>query len=310
MTSPNGSSRSVRGKRIVVTGSTRGLGYAFARSLLEGGASVVINGRTVEACEVAIADLKGLGGDVAYSAGPIEADGVSEALIQTCVDTFGAVDLVINNAGIVRDRTLMKMTHAEFDEVIAVHLRGTWSTAKAAAIAMAGNGGGAIVNVVSGSALFGLIGQCNYAAAKGGILGLTRALSVELAHHRIRVNAVYPSAATDMTSKLIELGSNSSSVPGMGFGPPEDVAPLMVFLASDAAAHMTGQLVAFDGRQLAVWTHPQQNFLMERPGPWSVGDVDAALNRRPSPLTQLNPDRWGVAARDATAASLASASRP
>jgi 3-oxoacyl-[acyl-carrier protein] reductase len=280
----------LRGKRAVVTGSTRGLGFAFARELAEQGASVVINGRDARACAKAEAQLSASGTAVASVPGSVADEQVAEQLIATCVDRFGGVDLLVNNAGITRDRTLLKMSAEDFDEVVAVHLRGAWAASRSAARAMRA-AGGSIVNIVSGSALYGLVGQCNYAAAKGGMLALTRALSLELRRYQIRVNAVYPTALTDMTRPLFELAAPGAL--DSWFRPPQDVAPLVAFLASDQSAQITGQVLAFDGRELTVWSHPEPVSAVRRDGPWNSGDMAAALLGEPSPLAALHPDQLG-----------------
>jgi 3-oxoacyl-[acyl-carrier protein] reductase len=191
----------------------------MAAALAQSGANVVINGRSEAACQRAVADIGPTPGRVAYVVGRIEDEPTAAALVATCAEMFGPVRFVVNNAGITRDKSLMKMGVDEFDDVVAVHLRGSWLLCRAAARAMR-HAGGSILNVTSGSALYGLVGQSNYAAAKGGIIALTRALSVELARYTIRVNALYPVALTDMTAPVLELagghdGPRCSVIPPM-----------------------------------------------------------------------------------------------
>ena len=290
---PRGILPSLDGCRAVVTGSTRGLGFAFAQALCAEGAAVVVNGRTREACERARRALAADGGRVETVAGSVHEEDVADALVERCVERFGGVDFVVNNAGITRDRTLTKMTAADFDEVVATHLRGAWLVSRAAVRAMrAAGAGGSIVNVISGSgALFGLIGQSNYAAAKGGVLGLTRALSVELARHEIRVNALYPVAATDMTREVAER-AGAAALP---FDDPATVAPIVSYLASPQATSLTGQVIHFDGRELSVWTHPQLAATATRPA-WDVHAIASFFDSHPPPIEPMHPDRWGVGA--------------
>lgn len=273
------------GLRAVVTGSTRGLGEAVARDLACRGAKVVVNGTDERRCRDIAVEIGGLA-----VPGSVADETVARALIAQCIKHFEGVDLVVNNAGITRDAMLAKMAAEQFDEVVAVHLRGCWLVTQAAAAAMRATGG-SIVNVVSGTALYGHVGQSNYAAAKGGVLALTRALAIELRRHRIRVNAVAPIVRTEMIDPLFEvLGERAKAVEPL-FGAPEDVAPIFAFLGSDAAAEITGQVLSFDGSQLSVWSHPAAIAGVRGEGRWSLDDIGSALSR--GNLASLNPDELG-----------------
>ena len=211
------------GKRVVVTGASRGLGRSFATAMAAQGASLVINGtqpdRLAETAELVAAH----GGPCEQVLGSVADVDVCQAIVARGVEAFGGVDVLVNNAGIVRDRTLLKMTPEEFDDVIAVNLRGTWACGRAAAEAMR-ESGGVIINVVSNSGLTGAIGQTNYAAAKAGVVGMTLSWTRELARYGIRVNAVWPVAVTDMTQVVIdnverrarEAGRRGADTPGDG----------------------------------------------------------------------------------------------
>ncbi|MFN0028679.1 MAG: SDR family NAD(P)-dependent oxidoreductase [Acidimicrobiales bacterium] len=295
------------GKRVVVTGSTRGLGRAMALDLAANGASVVVNGTSAEGVGAIEAEIVAAGGTAAGVVGSVADLAVCEALVAACVEHFGGIDLLVHNAGIVRDRTLVKMTAEEFDTVVAVHLRGAWGCAKFAAQQMVPAGKGHILNVTSGAGLFGAFGQSNYAAAKGGINGLTRALTVELAGSGVRVNALSPVAMTDMTQTVLDRVAALSAASGVAveldpFPPAADVAPLVTFLASDAAGHLNGQIFEFDGRELALWTHPDQVGHTERDGPWSQAEFEAYFAANP-PLQPLHPGRWGGGVRTSLAAA-------
>lgn len=270
------------GLRVVVTGSTRGLGLAFARELAGHGARVVVNGVDRARCAAVAGELGAVG-----VAGSVADPSVADALVAASIEHHGGVDAVVNNAGIVRDGAFRRLEVDAFDEVVGVHLRGTWLVTRAAVLAAAGPL--AVVNVTSGSALYGLVGQANYAAAKGGVDALTRALTVELAGRGVRVNAIYPRAHTDMTAGV---GAHPSVAEHLG--PPEDVAPLVAYLVSPWSARVAGQLIAFDGRSLEVWTHPAVGSAERLERPWTVDDLDAfvgsAENRSP-----LNPDAIGEA---------------
>jgi NAD(P)-dependent dehydrogenase (short-subunit alcohol dehydrogenase family) len=207
-------------------------------------------------------------------------------LVQTCVDTFGGLGLLVNNAGLTRDRSMIRMTAAEFDEVIDVHLRGTWACSAAAARAMR-TSGGRILNITSGAGLFGMFGQANYAAAKAGIIGLTRVMDVELRRFGIQVNALAPVARTDMTA-VFDNGAIAHQLP---FPPPESVAPIVVYLAGDTGRHLHGQVLSFDGTQLSVWSHPEAASTWVRPDGWAPGSFQDVLV--PEVMEHPHPDRWG-----------------
>jgi 3-oxoacyl-[acyl-carrier protein] reductase len=271
------------GLRAVVTGSSRGLGAAVARDLVNRGAHVIVNGTDADRAGAIGRDLR-----APVVVGSVADEAVAERLIETCVSEFGGLDLLVNNAGIVRDAVLSRAQADDFDAVIAVHLRGTWLTSRAAARAMLGSGG-AIVNVVSGTALYGNVGQSAYAAAKGGILGLTRALALELRRHGISVNAIAPVTRTEMVEPLLEHAAELAP----SFGQPEDVAPIVALLASPAARELTGLVVGFDGRQLTMWSHPQAHPPITIDGAAGLGGLTAALSGAPR-LTP-NPDAFGHA---------------
>ena len=272
------------GKRVVVTGASRGLGRAFALGLADAGAAVVVNGTNADLVEGVAAEIRAGGGTAVPVVGSVADDGVAEAIVARCVDELGGIDAVVNNAGIVRDRTLLKMTPEEFDEVVAVNLRGTWSVSRHAARAMKDAGGGLLLQIVSGSGFVGSVGQTNYAASKAGVLGMLYAWDVELRRFGIRVNALWPIATTDMTQVVFDLAEQRAAATGtsvptpaqMGFGRPEDVAPAVVYLCSDRAAHLRSQLITFNGSKLAVWQHPHEREVHRQEG-WTIDDLDAVL---------------------------------
>lgn len=279
--------QALEGRSVIVTGSTRGLGRAFARELVTQGANVVINGTRADTCaEVA----ETLGPRAVAVAGSVSDEAVAEALVARCEESFGGVDAVINNAGFVRDAALTRMTAEQFDEVVDVHLRGAWLMSRAAARSLRERGG-SILNITSGTGLYGLPGQSNYAAAKGGVLGLTRALSLELGRGGVRVNALAPVALTEMTGAFADPGNPL----GERFRPPEEVAPVAAFLVSEAASHLNGQVVTFDGRALTMWSHPVPVASVDRNRIWVAGDFEAALDGSSLPLQTVNPDPLGRA---------------
>jgi len=274
------------GKRIVVTGSTRGLGRGFATALAQAGAKVVVNGTNPALAEALAESIRSAGGTAEPVVGSVADDDVAQRLVRTCVERFGGIDAVVNNAGIVRDRTLVNMTPEEFDDVIAVNLRGTWSVSRHGARAMKDAGtGGLLLQVISGSAFVGSVGQTNYAASKAGVMGMLYAWDVELARFGIRTNALWPIAETDMTQVVFEQATRRAAETGrpvptpaqMGFGTPETIAPVVVYLCTDRAAGLKSQLVTFNGSKLALWQHPREAWI-RRQESWSVDDLAEALH--------------------------------
>lgn len=237
------------GRTAVVTGGAQGLGFAIARRFLAEGARVVIADLDIDVTRAAAAQLGG--GDVAAA----ECCDVTSAeqvqnLIDAAVQRFGRLDVMVNNAGITRDATLRKMTEDQFDEVIAVHLKGTWTGTRSAAAVMREQGSGAIINMSSISGKVGLVGQTNYSAAKAGIVGLTKAAAKELAHLGVRVNAIAPglirSAMTEAMPQRI-WDAKLAEVPMGRAGEPDEVAKVAVFLASDLSSYLTGTVLEVTG---------------------------------------------------------------
>lgn len=272
----------LQGKSVVVTGSSRGLGRAFAIGCAGEGANVIINGTNTTALAEVERTIKDAGGNVVAVAGSVAEEAVCKSLIDACVDSFGSVDVVVNNAGIVRDKTLMKMSVEDFDDVIAVNLRGAFSCTKHAALAMREAGGGHIIQVISASGLSGGFGQGNYAAAKAGMMGLLRSAVLEFSRFNIRTNAIWPVAETDMTQVVFDRANamakdQDTAAPTpveMGFGKPEEVAQGLVWLASDGAAHFNGQCLSFNGRKTAIWSHPAEQHVSFHDAPWTADELN------------------------------------
>jgi NAD(P)-dependent dehydrogenase (short-subunit alcohol dehydrogenase family) len=267
------------GKQAVVTGASRGLGRAFACALAAEGASVVINATGADGLDETAALIAAAGGTCETVLGSVADEGLAATLIDRCVSSFGGIDALVNNAGINRDRTLMKMSAEEFDDVVAVNLRGTWACAKHAALAMK-ESGGCIVNITSNSGLTGSVGQTNYAAAKAGVVGMTFTWAQELSRYGIRCNAVWPLALTQMTEPVYARRKKQAEEEGdpvpqpheVGFGDPDEVARLVTFLVSDAASEINGQVISFNGRKVALWTHPREINIERRDG-WTVAEL-------------------------------------
>jgi NAD(P)-dependent dehydrogenase (short-subunit alcohol dehydrogenase family) len=196
-------------------------------------------------------------------------------IVQTAVDAFGTVDIVVNNAGIVRDKTLLKMDESDFDAVVAVHMKGTFNVTRHAAEVMKAKEYGRIVNITSSAGLRGNFGQTNYGAAKAGIMGMTFVWSMELGRYGLTVNAVAPAGATRMTAALYE---KSGKEP-----PPEENpalnAPLLAFLASETAGHVNGQILGRSEYSYTLFQHPKQIAWMTKGGGWTPAEVAAAFDK-------------------------------
>ena len=237
------------GQTAVVTGGAQGLGFAIAERFIAEGARVVLGDVNAAAAQDAAEKLGGH--DVARALQCDVTDfGEVDALVAAAVDSFGGLDVMVNNAGITRDATLRKMTEDQFDQVIAVHLKGTWNGLRAAAAVMREARSGTIINMSSISGKVGMIGQTNYSAAKAGIVGMTKAAAKELAHLGVRVNAIQPglirSAMTEAMPQRI-WDSKVAEVPMGRAGEPAEVAGVALFLASDLSSYMTGTVMEVTG---------------------------------------------------------------
>ncbi|MFE7330616.1 SDR family NAD(P)-dependent oxidoreductase [Streptomyces sp. NPDC057565] len=276
------------GKVAVVTGSGRGLGLAYATALARAGAAVVVNDLDAHMAEQAAKSITEAGGRAVAEAVAVGTGEAAQAVVDRAVAEFGRLDVMVTNAGILRDKVLWKMTDEDFDAVIATHLRATFTCARAAAIRMREQGeGGSLIMVGSPAGQRGNFGQTNYAAAKAGIVAMVRTWSMELARNNITVNAIVPVAATAMTETIpafapyIEAMRQGSPLPdflrkGEGFGTAEDCAALIPFLASDAARAVTGQCIGIGGDKLALWSHPQETAVAYADGGWSPEAIAAS----------------------------------
>jgi 3-oxoacyl-[acyl-carrier protein] reductase len=237
------------GHTAVITGAAQGIGFAIAQRFVAENAKVVLGDLDPAATEAAAKALGG--GDVAVGVRCDVTDGDEiDALLATALDTFGALDIMVNNAGITRDATLRTMTEDQFDQVINVHLKGTWQGTRKAAAIMRERKSGAIVNMSSISGKTGAVGQTNYSAAKAGIVGLTKAAAKELAHHGVRVNAIQPGLIrTAMTAALPQKAwdQKMSEIPMQRAGEVSEIASVALFLASDLSSYMTGTVLEVTG---------------------------------------------------------------
>jgi 3-oxoacyl-[acyl-carrier protein] reductase len=240
----------LEGRGAVVTGAAQGIGLEIARVFCANGASVVLGDRDGDAARAAAETLTAEGGRAVGATCDVTAPEQIDDLAKVCVDTYGSLDVWVNNAGVTRDATLRKMTLDDFEMVVDVHLKGTWLGTRAASLVMREQGRGAIVNISSLSGKIGLPGQTNYSAAKAGIVGLTKAAAKELAHLGVRVNAVQPGLIrTAMTEAMRQdiWDAKEREVPLQRAGEPVEVANAVLFLASDLASYITGTVVEVTG---------------------------------------------------------------
>ncbi len=272
---------SLDGKVAIVTGSGRGLGLAYARELARRGAKVVVNDIDADVAAEAEAAIAAEGGSATSVVAPVGPTSTAEALVAAAVDTFGRLDIVVTNAGVLRDTVLWKMTDDDFDTVVAVHLRGTFTVVRESVRHMRDQGeGGRIVCIGSPTGQRGTFGQTNYAAAKAGIVGMARTWALELKRAGITVNTVVPVAATAMTATVpyfaaaVEADAAGKPMPeffrhDLGFGTVDDVGGIVAYLASDAAADVTGQVIGVGGDRLQLWTQPDVALTAYQDGGWS-----------------------------------------
>jgi 3-oxoacyl-[acyl-carrier protein] reductase len=241
----------LEGKTAVITGASRGIGRATAIILARAGAAVVINySSSADAAEEVKKTIEGFGGSAIAVKADISNYAESEALMQSAIDHFKKIDILINNAGITRDNLLARMKPQEWQQVIDTNLTGTYNCCRAVLRPLLKQkSGGRIVNVASVAGIHGNSGQANYAAAKGGVIAFTRTLAKELGSRNITVNAVAPGfIETEMTAGLPEQVKEQvlSRIALGRFGQPEEVAEVILFFAS-AAGYVTGQVIAVDG---------------------------------------------------------------
>ncbi|MBW1996866.1 MAG: 3-oxoacyl-ACP reductase FabG [Deltaproteobacteria bacterium] len=243
----------LKGKTALVTGSSRGVGRAVALAYGKEGADVVVNYSSNEAAAKEVVEkIEAMGSKAIAARGDVAKKADAEGLVKAAIDAFGKLDVLVNNAGFTRPALMLKMTEEEWDQVIDIHLKGTFLCSQAAGLRMKEQNRGKIINVMSVAGLVGTVGQINYSAAKGGILAMTKSMARELARYNVCANVISLGIVkTDMShkittdEKLKEIYMNRILL--KRFAEPDDISPAFVFLASDESDYITGQLLCVDG---------------------------------------------------------------
>ena len=255
------------GKVALVTGGGRGLGRGIALAMAQAGAKVVVNdlgasldGRpdNEQPANEVVAAIKAMGGDAIADGGSVADWGAASKMVEAAVDAFGRIDIVVNNAGILRDVMFHRMTEPEFDQVLAVHLKGCFNVSRAAATHFKQQGSGAYVHMTSTSGLIGNFGQANYSAAKLGIVGLSKSIALDMQKFGVRSNAVAPFAWTRMIDSIpSETPEQKKRMEGLKKLVPEKIAPFVVGLCADAASDVTGQIFGVRNNEIYLFSQPR-----------------------------------------------------
>jgi 3-oxoacyl-[acyl-carrier protein] reductase len=243
----------LKGKVALVTGSSRGIGKAIALAFAKEGAKVMVNYTSNEkAANEVLETIQKMGGQAKVFKADVAKKADAQALVQATGDAFGGLDILVNNAGFTRPAMMLKMTEEQWDAVVNIHLKGAWLCAQAAAPHMIAKNSGKIINVTSVAGMVGTVGQINYSAAKGGVISMTKSMARELARNNICANVISLGIVpTDMSEKITtdeklkEIYMNRILL--KRFGETDELTPAFVFLASDDANYITGQLLAVDG---------------------------------------------------------------
>ncbi|MBI2219139.1 MAG: SDR family NAD(P)-dependent oxidoreductase [Candidatus Rokubacteria bacterium] len=274
------------GKVAVVTGGANGIGRAVSLGLAAAGAKVVVNdigvsvdGRnpSSQPAESVVRDIAAAGGQAIASIESIATTAGGEAVVNTAIEKFGDLHAMVCCAGILRERMIFNMSEEEWDAVIAVHLKGHFAVWRPATRYMREKKRGCLIGFTSTAGLEGSPGQPNYSAAKEGIVGLMRSTALAMAKYGVRANVISPEAQTRMTDRLPDTRRTQVAAP------PEGIAPVVAYLASDRGAHITGQVVHVRGNQVSVWSHPAPLRTATRADAWTpeaLADVwDTALGQ-------------------------------
>ena len=269
----------LEGKSIAITGAGRGIGRAVALLAAAEGAKVVVADYGVsmagedpssEVADEVVAEIRAAGGEAVAVADTVTTMEGGQRIVQTAIDSFGKIDGVVCVAGNLRERMFFNMSEDEWDAVVETHLKGTFTVYRAASAVMRKQeGGGSLIGFTSGVWALGSVAQANYAAAKGGIVSLSYSAAVGLERYGVRANVIAPVARTRMSAGVpMQLAEN---------GEPEDISPMAVYLLSDRARHITGQVYSVVGNKIAVWSQPKEVRAVYNDTRWTPETIDERL---------------------------------
>ncbi|MEJ0079078.1 MAG: SDR family oxidoreductase [Alphaproteobacteria bacterium] len=277
----------VEGKVAIVTGAGRGIGRAIAMLMAKEGASVVVvdlgaaldgSGSDQGPAQETVNDIKKAGGKAIASTLSITEPQNAEAIVKAAIDAFGRVDILVNNAGILRDRIFHRMSWSDWHDVINVHLNGSFNMARAVAGHFREQESGAMVHMTSTSGLIGNFGQANYMAAKLGIHGLARGIALDMARFKVRSNCISPSAWSRMIGSIpTETEQEKQRVERLKQMTPDKIAPLAVYLCSDKADGISGQIIGVRNNEIFLYSQPRPIRVLHRSDGWTVEKLDAQL---------------------------------
>lgn len=284
----------LEGKAGIVTGAGRGIGEAVARELARLGASVVVNDAGVgldgavgqeRPAELVAAAIRSQGGQALADFGSVSAWQDARDMVTRCLQEFGRLDFVVHNAGIVRDVIFHKMTEDDWDAVLAVHLKGAFCMARAAAEVFRIQRSGSLVLMTSTSGLIGTVGQANYSAAKLGVVALMRSIALDMQRFGVRANAVAPFAWTRMTASIPDDGSEQARkrLEALQRCRPEHIAPMVAYLVADGSKSVTGQVFSVRGTEVSLFSLPRPRATIHRQGGWKLADLADAVDRELQP---------------------------
>jgi NAD(P)-dependent dehydrogenase (short-subunit alcohol dehydrogenase family) len=292
----------LEGKVAIVTGGGRGIGRGECLALAAEGARIVVNdfGGTASGtggekgpADQVVDEVKKMGSDAVANYDNVADFASGDRMVQQALDSFGRLDILVNNAGILRDKMLFNMTEEEWDDVLRVHLKGTFTVYRAAAAYFRkAERPGSLVAFTSGVWALGAVGQPNYAAAKGGIVSFSYSAALAMARYNVRANVIAPVARTRMSANV------PAEIEEMG--DPEDVAPMAVYLLSDEAQDVTGQVYTVVGNKIAVWTQPKEVRAMYADGRWKPEEIatrlSSSIKTEPLPFFAMVEGRRAAAA--------------
>jgi len=271
------------GKVIAITGAGGGIGREFALAMASAGASIVVNdigasligeGSDLTAGQSVVEEIKAAGGSAVFNHGNVASWDDAQGIVQTAIDTFGRIDGIVNNAGILRDRLLYKMSPEEWKAVIDVHLHGSFHVARAALPHFRRQESGSLVHIVSTSGLIGNIGQGNYAAAKMGIVGMSRTIANEMARYNVRSNCLAPFAWSRMISSIpTDTPEQQERVGKLKKMEANKIAPLAVYLASDLAEDVTGQIFCVRANEIFLMSQSRPLRSIHRSEGWTAESI-------------------------------------